>query len=346
MDFVFEMGRRKQSAPRHGSLRFMPRKRARNMAGRMRNWLSYEGEPQLLGFAGFKAGMTHVAYIENEESSPYSGTEIISAVTIVETPPLILMGIKVLEKSDYGLITKGQLLAPELDQILGRKILLPKEYNFEEKATAFEAIVDQNEKLEIRGVFYTQPKLTSLPRKKPDILEIKVSGGKTARERYDFLKEKFGQEIRVRNFVKEGEYVDACGVTLGKGFQGPMKRYHVRHLQKKSRKTVRGIGCIGPWHPARVTYFVARAGQIGCHNRVEINKRLIKVGEKGEEITPKGGFVRYGIIKNDYVIILGSIPGPKKRLIKLRKAMRPKKTPTPTAPEITYVSNSSQQGSK
>ena len=144
MDFVFIMGRRKQSAPRHGSLRFLPRKRAGHMGGRVRNWLPYEGKPQLLGFAGFKAGMTHIAYVENEEASPYSGTEIISAVTIVETPPLILFGIKVLEKTDYGLITKGQLLTATPDSILERKILLPKEYNYEEKVNALEALIDQN----------------------------------------------------------------------------------------------------------------------------------------------------------------------------------------------------------
>ena len=160
------------------------------------------------------------------------------------------------------------------------------------------------------------------------------------------MKEKLGQEIRIRNFVKEGEYIDTISVTKGKGFQGPIKRCGVRHLQKKSRKTVRGVGCLGPWHPSRVMYTVARAGQTGFHNRVELNKRLIKIGEKGEEITPKGGFIRYGIIKNDYIVVLGSVPGPKKRLIKLRKSIRPKLKPPTTTPEITYISNVSQQGGK
>ncbi len=340
------MGARRQHAPRHGALRYLPRKRARAIAGRIRNWLDCDGEPRLLGFAGFKAGMTHITFIEDEEESPYKGIEILQAVTIIETPPLILFGIKALEKTDYGLISRGELLAPNLNPILGRKLILPKEYKFEEKKAAFEKLIAESDKFEIRGLFYSQPKIAGLPRKKPDTIEIKVSGGKNSKERFEFLKEKLGQEIRVRSFVKEGEYIDTISVTKGKGFQGPMKRCGVRHLQKKSRKTVRGVGCLGPWHPSRVMYTIARAGQMGYHNRVEINKRLIKIGEKGEEITPKGGFIRYGLIKSDYVILLGSVPGPKKRLIKLRKPMRPKLKPPTTTPEITYISNASQQGSK
>ncbi|OLS13871.1 MAG: 50S ribosomal protein L3e [Promethearchaeota archaeon CR_4] len=340
------MGARRQHAPRHGSLRYLPLKRSRYTAGRIRNWLDEEGEPHLLGFAGFKAGMTHLSFIEDEEESAYKGIEIMRAVTIIETPPLVLFGIKVLEKSEYGLITSGELLAPNLNPILGRKIILPKEYNFEEKKKSFEKLLEGTDRLVIKGLFYTQPKNVGTPRKKPDTIEIKVSGGKSPKEQYAFLKEKLGQEIRVRNFVKEGEYVDTIAVTKGKGFQGPMKRRGVRHLQKKSRKTVRGVGCLGAWHPSRVMYTVARAGQMGYHNRVEINKRLMKIGEKGEEITPKGGFIRYGVIKSDYIILLGSVPGPKKRLVKLRKPMRPKLNPSTTTPEITYISNVSQQGSK
>ena len=34
-----------------------------------------------------------------------------------------------------------------------------------------------------------------------------------------------------------------------------------------------------------------------------------------------GGFVRYGEVKNDFLIIKGSVPGVKKRVITLRKSM-------------------------
>jgi large subunit ribosomal protein L3e len=34
-----------------------------------------------------------------------------------------------------------------------------------------------------------------------------------------------------------------------------------------------------------------------------------------------GGFVRYGEVKNDFVILKGSIPGVKKRVVTLRKSL-------------------------
>lgn len=36
-----------------------------------------------------------------------------------------------------------------------------------------------------------------------------------------------------------------------------------------------------------------------------------------------GGFVRYGEVKNDYVMIKGSVPGVKKRVLTLRKTLYP-----------------------
>lgn len=34
-----------------------------------------------------------------------------------------------------------------------------------------------------------------------------------------------------------------------------------------------------------------------------------------------GGFVRYGEVKNDFIILKGAVPGVKKRIITLRKSM-------------------------
>jgi len=34
-----------------------------------------------------------------------------------------------------------------------------------------------------------------------------------------------------------------------------------------------------------------------------------------------GGFVHYGIVKNDFVLVKGAVPGVKKRVITLRKSM-------------------------
>ena len=47
-------------------------------------------------------------------------------------------------------------------------------------------------------------------------------------------------------------------------------------------------------------------------------------------MNPKGGLVHYGEVKNKYVLVKGSVPGPKKRLVILRNPMRPYEMKMPT----------------
>jgi len=143
---------------------------------------------------------------------------------------------------------------------------------------------------------------------------------------------------------KEGQFIDVISVTKGKGWQGPVKRWGVRILSRKSRKTKRGVAVLGPWHPTRVLYTVPRAGQMGYHQRTEYNKRILKVGANGNEVALKGGFLRYGPIKGPYLLIDGSLPGPAKRLIRLRYPVRPPKRVPEAPPKITQVSLESPQG--
>lgn len=81
------------------------------------------------------------------------------------------------------------------------------------------------------------------------------------------------------------------------------------------------VACIGAWHPARVAWTVARAGQHGFHHRTEMNKKVYKIGKKGEtsgefahnatteydvtekSITPMGGFPHYGMVNEDFIML-------------------------------------------
>ena len=336
------MGRRKWHAPRHGSLRFFKRKRARQQKGRVRNWLHYAGEPHFLGFAGFKAVMTRIAYEEDNKTNPFFGKELMKAVTVVEVPPLVLFGIKVYEKDDYGLRSVGEVLAKDLNKDLARKFRMPgAEYKSDEKMQELEKLIKPEH--EIRGLFHTQPNKASVPRIKPDIIEIPVSGGANAKDRLKFAKDLLGKEIRIRDTMKNGTLIDVISVSKGKGFQGAVKKFGVRLQGRKNRKGKRRVGSIGPWKPNRTMYTVARSGQMGYHQRVEYHKRLMKISESPDEVNPKGGFVNYGLIKNDYVLLLGSVPGPKKRLIRLRKTVRPSNIYLDTEPKITYISKQTQQ---
>jgi large subunit ribosomal protein L3 len=190
---------------------------------------------------------------------------------------------------------------------------------------------------EIRVIVATQPSEVPVGKKNPDIMEIPISGG-SVRDSFEYAKTILGTKINVSEVFKDGETVDAIGVTKGKGFQGPVKRWGVRILQHKSRKTKRGVASIGPWVPRRVMPQVPRAGQMGFHNRTEYNKRILMLDNDGDKVTPKGGFKRYGEVKGDYILLKGSVMGPCKRLIKFRKSVRTLEIPE-EPPQITYINN-------
>src|SRR5207245_11281938 len=115
----------------------------------------------------------------------------------------------------------------------------------------------------------------------------------------------------------------------GKGIQGPVKRWGIKKLKHKSRKTVRGVGSIGPWHPHYVMYSVPRAGQMGFAQRTEHNKQILKMGNNGADVTPKGGMLRYGQVKTEYTVLRGTIQGPARRLGALRYRARGNPTGDP-----------------
>ncbi len=330
----------KYSRPRRGSLAFSPRKRASSIVPRIRSWPDYEGEPKLLGFAGYKAGMTHVIMIDDKKNSPTYGEEIVVPVTVIECPPLKVMGIRVYKNTPYGLQIAGEVWTNELDEYLGRRLNLPKKTPDVDKLREIEDIA------EVRVITYTQPyKITGVPKKVPDVMEQKV-GGSDINAVLDYAIAKLGKEVRISEVFQEGALIDVIAITKGKGFQGPVKRWGVITLDAKHARSSkhRRVGTLGPWTPHRVRWTVPQAGQMGFHQRTEYNKRIIKIGENGEEITPKGGFVHYGVIRSDYVLVSGSVPGPVKRLIRMRDAIRPPQKVVYEGINVLYISTSSKQG--
>lgn len=312
---------------------FSPRKRARSIAGRIDFWPEVEEGPQLLGFAGYKAGMTHVFLIEDRDRSPEYGVEVKNAATVIDAPPMLVCAVRTYERTSEGLkvLTEAWMEDPPAD--LRRRVRTLRGTPPEEGLKRMAAEADRV--AEVRVIVATQPRLSAVPKKKPDLMEIKVGGG-TREEQLDYARELLGRTVRASDVFKAGEAVDVIGVTKGKGFQGPVKRWGVRILQHKSRKTKRGVASIGPWKPARVMPGVPRAGQMGFHNRTEFNKRILLLGEDGEKVTPKGGFNRYGVVNGDFLVLKGSVAGPPKRLIKLRKAVRRSRYPE-EPPKLTYV---------
>jgi len=286
--------------------------------------------------------MTHVAFIEKNPNSPYNDQEIFSAVTILDAPPLQMYGIRIYKQFVEGLRAIAEAHAENLkDNVyIARKIALPKNMNFSEEMAQIEDLISKEKNLEVRALLATQPHLSALSRKKPDLLEIPI-GGKSIQDIFQFAKNHLGKEIRAFDILKVGQMVDVIAVSKGKGFQGPIKRMRVHRVQHKDNKAVRHVGCLGAETPSRISWTVPRGGQMGFNNRTEYSKQIIKISEKGEEINPKGGFINYGLVKGDYILVKGSVPGPKKRFIRLRSTIRTQKTVP--APEITYINILSQQ---
>jgi len=312
-------------------MQFWPRVRARYRYARIRNWpASKEQKP--LGFAGYKAGMTHLLITDNRQHSLTKGTDIFCPVTVVECPPLKTASIHFYKQTSNGSQLISEIIAENLDKETSRKIIQAKKNKGKEQAD-FDFI---------RVLCYSQPKLTGIGKKNPDIFEIAIGG--TKEQQLAYAKEKLGKEIGISEVLKEGQQLDTHSITTGKGFQGPVRRFGVTLRHHKSEKSRRNPGSLGAWRAqGHIMWRTAHAGKMGYHLRTEYNKWLIKISNKPEEINVKGGFLNYGLVKNQYVLIKGSLGGPTKGLIRFTESIRPKKN-TPEAPQIVYTSIESKQG--
>lgn len=299
--------------PRRGSLQFWPRKRARKESARVRSWAAKE--PKLAGFAGYKVGMTSVQFIDPRKTSPTSKLAISIPCTILECPPLKIFSLRLYKKDAYGLHLVSEILNPKLDKELRRKIKVPK------KALAkFPEKVDEYD--ETRVNVYTQPKLTGIGKKKPEIFEMVIGGKKE--EQFQYIKDNLDKEINIIDIIKPGQLVDTHAVTKGKGYQGPVKRFGVKIRPAKSEKKKRGV-VIGKEGVAKVDYTTPMAGRMGYHLRTEYNKWIVRVSKEPDLDAVKKAIKNYGVVKNPYVLVKGSVAGPKKRLIKFVDAVRPNK---------------------
>jgi large subunit ribosomal protein L3 len=336
------MGHRKTHAPRHGSLAYLPRHRAKKPVARIRFWPKITAEtPKLLGFAGYKAGMTYVFTIEDRKRSPNFGKEVMKAATIIEAPPILVCGVRTYTRDPYGLQQLTECWMKNPPEILERSLVLPESFNTEQMLQNLDEGIDRT--TNIRLIIATQPSQASLSKKKPEITEIEIGGG-TVPQQLEYAKSLLGKTVTAEEVFKSGQYADVAAITTGKGWQGPVKRWGVTILQAKGRKTKRGIATLGPWNPHHLMYSVARAGQMGYHQRIEFNKRILKIGKDGKDVNIKGGFLRYGNLKSSYMIIEGSVPGTEKRTIKFRVPARPPSLVSEAPPQVTYISMESGQG--
>lgn len=417
------MGHRKHSQPRRGSMAYYPRKRARSMEARIRGWpasASTRGgtaaagrgggkkggaKPRLLACAGFKAGCVQLVTIDDREHTPNAGKQLVSAATVIATPPVFVLGIRGYRRDSAGRHAAFDVYAEDIPKEFSKH--LPRGVAVRAEPGGEGAPLERaRESLggieDVVAVLAVSPRAAGLEQKRPYVFESVVDGGDAA-AKFEYLSEILGRSVRVGDVLEAGSGVDVAAITKGKGWQGVVQRMGAKRKQHKSRKTVREIGSLGPISPQYVMYTVPRAGQMGFHQRVEYNKRIMAVGNADEEreraeraaaearaadeaaaaraaaaeaeassagdggrrgrgrrragrrrgtavsaaaaaaaeaartaINPPGGYKHFGVVRGDYVVLMGSVPGTYRRLVKMRAQVRnaPKKAARPNILEV------------
>ena len=311
---------------------------------------------------GYKAGCTHV--IRETDGARATRKEVCEQVTILECPPMVICGLVGYIETPRGLRTLSTVWAKHLSEGLKRRFY--KRY-YKARHTAFwrhgckydANISDKLARIikyssSIRVLAHTQMNLVRIGQKKSHLMEIQVNGG-TIASKVQFAYQLFEKQVRVSSVFHQNEMVDLIGVSKGKGVQGVVARWGVRKLQRKSHRGRRKVACIGAWHPARVHRTVARAGQDGYFHRTEINKKIYRIGKAGDRrscmtdadlteksITPLGGFPHYGPVTQDWLMIKGTVVGPRKRVITIRKSLHPERKTRKTF--LKFIDTASKMG--
>merc|ERR1719329_637193 len=348
------MSHRKFEAPRHGSLGFLPRKRCVRHHGKVKTFPRDDTSKDchLTAFMGYKAGMTHIVRTVEIRTAQNKkvNQDIVEAVTIVECPTMVPIGIVGYVPTVNGLRALTTVWANKLSDNAKRRFYKHWTKSKQKAFTKYARLqaADNGAKLSenlnrmketcsvIRVICHSRIDKLNLRQKKAHMMEIQVNGGSLA-DKVDYAKGLLESNVAVKSVFKDTDFCDVIGVTKGHGFEGVVARWGVKKLPRKTHRGLRKVACIGAWHPARVQYSVPRAGQRGYHHRTEMNKKIYRIG-KGiaggtennattefdlteKSINPVGGWPHYGLIREDYMILKGCVVGPKKRVITLRKAL-------------------------
>ncbi|KAI3757487.1 hypothetical protein L6452_05026 [Arctium lappa] len=264
------MSHRKFEHPRHGSLGFLPRKRAARHRGKVKAFPKDDPTKpcKLTTFLGYKAGMTHIVREVEKPGSKLHKKETCEAVTIIETPPMVVVGVVAYVKTPRGLRSLNTVWAQHLSEDIKRRFYKnwckSKKKAFVKYSKKFESdegkkdIQSQLEKMKkygtvIRVLAHTQVifvvyvqirKMKGLKQKKAHLMEIQVNGG-TIAQKVDFAYGFFEKQIPIDAVFHKDEMIDIIGVTKGKGYEGVVTRWGVTRLPRKTHRGLCKVACIG-----------------------------------------------------------------------------------------------------
>merc|ERR1711977_41038 len=243
------MSHRKFSAPRHGSMGFYPKKRSKRHRGKVKAFPKDDAKKpcHLTAFLGFKAGMTHIVREVERPGSKGGAREIVEAVTVIETPPMVCVGMVGYIETPRGLRALKTVWAEHINVECKRRFY--KNWSKSKKKAFTKACVkwkDDVGKKEIekdlsqikkycqvvRMICHTQQNILRRRQKKAHIVEIQINGGSIS-DKVDFAREHYEKKIPIKNVFTKDEMIDIIGVTKGKGFKGVTSRWHTKKTSKK-----------------------------------------------------------------------------------------------------------------
>ncbi len=304
-------------------MQYWPHRRAHKRLPRMRS-APRIGAPVLCNIVAYKVGMTHFTMLDDTESVT-KGAEISKSCTILEVPETNIYGVRFYSKDP---LTNYKVVAAEVLASSG------KQGKSEEDLNGMRSRL--KEFIDVTALMVAHPESTGIGQHHPVKFESPV-GGKSVEEKFNFIAGLLTKRVNANDVFKNGEYIDVISISKGKGWQGAIKRFGISKQPRKTTKKIRHVGTLGPATPPKVLYTVPHAGQMGFNYRTEHNKRIFKIGDSNDKsINPSAGFTNYGVVKNGYVIIGGSVPGPAKGLVRIRKAIR-RAGATIKEPTISYL---------
>ncbi len=296
-------------------MQFWNGRRARKRLPRVRGQIKTKDDnPALSSMLAFKVGMVGVTLIENTKAA--LNVEAFKGATVLEVPDTEIYGLRLYKKDPKS----KYIVAAETiyDSKIAEKLNLKKVKNDTTSIENFKSKIKDYYKVSLLLVAY--PKSISADQNHIQKYESYVIGS-SIESNFNFASALIGKKLQPEEIFKPGEFLDLASITKGKGWQGEIKRKGIRRQFHKATEKIRHVGTLGAFTPGKILYTVPRAGQMGYNYRTEKDKELLKIGDISvDNINPKSGFKNYGLIKNKYLLISGSIPGTAKREVRVRKS--------------------------
>jgi large subunit ribosomal protein L3e len=199
--------------------------------------------------------------------------EVVEAVTIIETPPMVIVGVVGYVETPRGLRSLTTVWAEHLSDEIKRRFykyvtmrpILPwlgwptlrNWYRSKKKAftryakkhseNSGASVTRELERIKkyctvVRVLAHTQLSKTGLKQKKAHLMEIQVNGGSIA-DKVEFAKGNFEKTVDVGSVFEQDECIDVIAVTKGHGFEGVTHRWGTKKLPRKTHKGLRKVAC-------------------------------------------------------------------------------------------------------